>query len=511
MVKTATCLPSFRISSWLLFALLLPFVCPAQLRLASVFSDNMVLQRDKPVCIWGTGIPGSNIRVRFAGEELNTVVAADSAWRVYGKKRKPGNRSYTLSVSSGKEVLVLENILIGDVWIVSGQSNMEWPMVREMHWKAEAGKIASPLIRFNNPPPAGRYVYGTVYTDSLRRRLTPDSFYLWNRWQVCDSSTARNMSAVAYYFARTIVDAKNIPIGVINLSIGGAPIETFIRAGTLRDDARFNAKVSGNWLENTALPQWIRQRGKENIGVFTDTSGDLTGPGHAYKPGFAYEGGIQPLRLFPIKGLIWYQGESNSLEAERAGEYPDLMRLLISDYRKEWKDPRMPVYWVQLSSIDTPYYQSQFWPLFRDGQRKLLMETTNTGMAVSSDIGLASNVHPTNKKAVGERLARWALKQEYGLPLVPSGPLPVNAVYRNGGVVLTFQYAEKLRASDGTALHGFSLDGKKEAEAFIRGNTVVIPCAEKPVQVYYGWKPFSDGNLVNGENLPASTFLLQVK
>jgi sialate O-acetylesterase len=143
---------------------------------------------------------------------------------------------------------------------------MEWSMNKELHWNEEKNKARQPLIRFNNPPPAGRYVYGVAYNDSLNRRLTSDSFYLWNDWQVCDSNTAKDMSAVAYYFAKAIVEQEAIPIGLINLSIGGAPIETFISREALQNNKRFAAKVKGNWLENRNLPEWIRERGKQNVG-----------------------------------------------------------------------------------------------------------------------------------------------------------------------------------------------------------------------------------------------------
>lgn len=170
------------------------------------------------------------------------------------------------------------------------------------------------------------------------------------------------MSAVAYYFAKAIVEKENIPVGIINLSIGGAPIETFISKEALRRNEKFASKVSGNWLENESLPEWIRQRGKENVGNNANGFKDDLGLNHAYKPGFAYACGIEPLLAFSIKGIIWYQGESNSLEKEKVEEYRALLHLMIGDYRIKWKQPDMPFYWVQLSSIDTANYQSKLWP-----------------------------------------------------------------------------------------------------------------------------------------------------
>lgn len=315
------------------------------------------------------------------------------------------------------------------------------------------------------------------------------------------------MSAVAYYFAKSIVASENIPIGLINLSIGGAPAETFIRVDALRNSKQFAEKVKGNWLTNDALPKWMRQRGSENVSNVSSVPLDELGPHHAYKPGFAYAAGIEPLLQFPIKGVLWYQGETNAEEKERVIEYRSLMQLMIDDYRLQWEQPTMPFYWVQLSSIDRP-----LWPMFRDEQRKLLADVDNGGMAVCSDIGSKNDVHPTNKKTVGERLARWALHQTYGKrEIIPSGPLPLKAVYKNGQVIISFRYSEGLQTTGQQPLIGFSVDGKTIVPAFIKNKNVRMQVKEKPAFVYYGWQPFSTGNLINKQQLPASTFQLQVQ
>jgi sialate O-acetylesterase len=471
----------------------------------------MVLQRDEPVHIWGKATPGDRVSISFGVENRFTIVPKDSSWNIYLKEQKANTKAQSIFISCGDKRVELKNILIGDVWLASGQSNMEWPMIREIHWKEETKNTNQPLIRLNNPVPAGRYVYGVAYKDSLNRRLTNDSFYLWTRWNVCDSYTVKDMSAVAYYFAKAIVEKENIPIGIINLSIGGAPIETFISKEALRSNEKFASKVSGNWLENESLPEWIRQRGKENVGNNANGFKDDLGLNHAYKPGFAYACGIEPLLSFSIKGIIWYQGESNSLEKDRVEEYRALLHLMIGDYRTKWKQPDMPFYWVQLSSIDTANYQSKLWPQFRDEQRKLLSEIKSGGMAVSSDIGLRNNVHPTNKKDVGERLARWALNRIYKENIIPSGPLPLQAEFEDEKILVSFQYARELKTSDNKQLRGFSLDGRTDVQVIVENNRVVINSKEKPEYVYYGWRPFSDANLVNEGGLPASTFKIRVK
>jgi sialate O-acetylesterase len=496
---------------WIIL-LLLPLTGFAQLHPANIFSDNMVLQRDKPIHIWGKAKPGDAITVAFAGTLQTAITAKDSSWSIYFPKQKANATPQSIIIKSNAQNIQLKNVLIGDIWICSGQSNMEFPMINEAHFRQEVLQAYQPLIRLCNPPPAGRYVYGVAYTDSLNRQLTKDSFYLWNGWNVCDSNTVKSMSAVAYYFAKKIIQSENIPVGLINLSIGGAPAETFISRDVLQNSKQFAEKVKpGNWLENTALPEWIRERGRQNVGGNINGYADDLGLNHAYKPGFAYASGIEPLLNMPVKGVIWYQGESNSLEPARVKEYKDLMHLLINDYRKKWKQPGMPFYWVQLSSIDTANYQSQYWPMFRDEQRKLLKEVKHGGMAVCSDIGFKNNVHPTNKKDVGERLARWALHDAYHENIIPSGPLPLKAIYKNHTIIINFKYDNGLKTSDGKTVRGFSVNGETDAVATIHNNSVVIDGKEKPEFVYYAWKPFTDANLVNAENLPASTFKIHVQ
>ena len=497
---------------FLISLMIFPMTCISQLKIASIFSDNMVLQREKQIPIWGKGLPGKTVSVSCANTTKAVKVKTDSTWSVYFPAQKANSKPQTIRITSGTSKIELNNILIGDIWICSGQSNMEWAMSKEIHWKQEKENASQLLLRFINPLPAGRYVYGIAYTDSLNRRLTKDSFYLWNGWQVCDSNTIKPMSAVGYYFAKLIVAKENIPIGLINLSIGGAPLETFINKEALKKIKQFSSKINGDWLKNDALPLWPRERGAQNVGKNTNGYGDETGLNHAYKPGFAFESGIELLLPMPVKGILFYQGESNAQEIDRVYEYAALSKLMVNDYRKKWKQPQLPFYFVQLSSIDTVKYKGQLWPLFRNEQRKMLQLFPYSGMAVCSDVGFKDDVHPTNKKDVGERLARWALNKTYKQNVVPSGPLPVKAVYSNGKVIVTFQYiAERLSTFDGGKLKGFSLDGTNEAAAILESNRIVIYAEKKPEFVFYGWKSFSDGNLINSEKLPASTFKIRIQ
>lgn len=496
--------------SILAILLQLPLFVSAQLTMGAIFSDNMVLQHGKSICIYGKANPSQLVVISFAGETKTTQVQSDSNWMVILKKQPISFSPNTLQVTCGNQQISFANIVIGDIWLCIGQSNMEFPMSRELHFQQEKLNCYLPLVRFYNPVYPGKNTYNIAFSDSIVNKLNSKNIYE-GQWQICDSISIRNMSAVAYYFAKSIFTNTEMPIGLINMSIGGAPIETFISDQTLKHSEKFANKVSGNWLTNTSLPIWVRERGSQNIGPVATVKTDEYGKNHTYKPGFAYHAGLASLDKFPIKGIICYQGESNAQELDRVYEYAELTNLMVNDFRKNWHEPRMPYYFVQLSSKDTLKYKSQFWPEFRDQQRLMLDGLKYSGMAVSSDLGFRNDVHPTNKKEVGTRLAKWALLNNYNKPLIPSGPLPIKAKYRNGKIVISFKYPSNgLETSDGLAVRGFSIDGLNEVMASINGKTVLISSKTKPAYVYYAWKPYTEANLVNSEKLPTSTFKIPV-
>lgn len=493
-----------------LILLLLPLTLFAQLEVADIFSSGMVLQRDEPVPVWGKGQPGSTVEVSFGTISRQTKVNRKKEWIIWLPAMEASAEARSLMITCGDTAVFFPNILTGDVWLCLGQSNMEWPMRREMHFADAVKNCNQPALRFYNPVYAGKNIYNTPFTDSVSSLLTKEKFWQ-GHWQSSDSNSLGTMSAVAYYFGQYVLNHMKIPVGLINLSIGGAPLETFIDPKTMKKNQAFRAKVQGDWLQNTALPVWVRERGLQNVGSSTTVEADANGKNHAFKPGFAYTAGINKILPLPIKGILLYQGESNAQEKERVEEYRKLSYLLIKDYRIKWDKPDLPFYYVQLSSIDSTNYKSQLWPSFRDEQRQLL-QIPFTGMAVCSDIGAKNDVHPTNKKAVGERLARWALYKTYAVDTVPSGPLPRIAIAEKGKLVIEFLYSGKgISTADGKALKGFSLDGKTDCPAYIENNQVIIPLTFIPLYVYYGWKPFSDGNLINSEGLPASTFKIKVQ
>ncbi len=375
----------------------------AQLSLPDIFTDDMVLQRNEPIHFWGKGIPDTSLEVLFESEVQKTRIRKDSTWSILFKKREANSIPESVQITSDKETIRLSNVLVGDVWLCIGQSNMEFPMQNEKHFEEEKKKADRPQLRFYNASFAGKDIYNETFTDSVLRLLNKKKFYN-GKWAISDSNSIKQMSAVGYYFGKRILESEHIPIGLINMAIGGAPIETFIGRDTMGKNSGFSQKVKGNWLINEALPVWIRERGRQNVSEASVIYQDDLGANHAYKPGFAYSAGIEPLFQMPIKGILWYQGESNAQESQRVTEYGELQKLMVQEYRQQWKQPELPFYWVQLSSIDTATYKSGYWPEFRNEQRKLLETIPHGGMAVTSDIGAENDVHPTNKRAVGNRL-----------------------------------------------------------------------------------------------------------
>lgn len=376
-----------------------------------------------------------------------------------------------------------------------------------------------PKFRLLNLTYAGQNYFAKPFGPDVLKRLTPDEFYQ-GTWQRCSPKSAKDLSAVGYYFGKELHQSLKVPVGIIHLAVGGSPTEAWIRRKALAGDKELAPLVKGNWLENESQEPWCQQRGRENLAVplkdKVESSKDGTGPNHPFKPGFLWDVGIARLTRFPIRGVVWYQGESNSLELRRVRQHDRLFPLLVADWRKQWGIGEFPFLYCQLSSIGTEKgYKSRYWPEFRDGQRRLLKEIPNTGMAVTSDLGHPTDVHPRNKKEVGRRLALWALARTYDKKVVYSGPLAKSLRQDGSTLVVNLDHTEEgLKTSDGKTVAGFEIAGEdgvfRPAEVEVGKDVVTLTNKQvaEPVSARYGWQPYSTGNLTNGTGLPASTFLL---
>jgi sialate O-acetylesterase len=486
----------------------------AQLRMGKMFNNNMVLQREKPIHIFGKGIPTEGVTISFLNKIITVTIKTDSTWEVYFEPQKATKNGQKLTIQSGAETIILDNILVGDVWLCAGQSNMEFALANEKHVRAALKTAFNPNLRLFNYkkvlPPIHK-----PYKITELKHLQPEHFYEGN-WSISDSSSAKGFSAVAYYFGQMVEQSTDIPIGLIHLAIGGSPLEAWLREEATRSDTALHKLFEGDWMHNPRLEPWCILRGSQNLDSLLNNNPsvvpkDELGYNHLFKPSFLSKA-IQPFTAFPVKGFLWYQGESNSLSLARAQQHERLFPLLVADWRKQWGE-NLPFYFCQLSSISTEKgYKSENWGYFRDSQRRMADSLDNVGMAVTSDVGHPTDVHPTDKKTVGERLAKVALAKTYQKKITFEGPKPLKAIQKKDRIIVYFN--STIAVSEGQILRGVSveaIDGKiQDIPAILKKRKIIITTPLKVKRVLYGWKPFSDGNLINTEGLPCSTFALSV-
>lgn len=470
------------------------------LKMPELFTDNMVLQYGEPLKIHGTADAGEKVTVAIGKQKQQAVTASNGKWSVELQPLTAGG-PYTLTVSAGKQKLTYTNVLAGEVWLCSGQSNMEFYLNWSNTAKQDVPQAANNNIRLFDMKARWR-TDAKEWDASVLDSLNHLQYYKDTEWTVCSPETAGNFSAVAYYFGKKLQDSLQVPVGLICNAIGGSPTEAWVDRNTL--EYQFPA-ILRDWTQNDFIQDWVRGRAALNVKKSTYKQ-----QRHPYEPCYLYESGIRPLQQFPIKGIIWYQGESNAHNKEA---HEKLFKLLVESWRKNWGDAGLPFYFVQLSSIDRPS-----WTWFRDSQRLLMAEIANTGMAVSSDRGDSLDVHPKQKKEVGERLAAWALNKTYGYKnVIPSGPLYKSVRFDGKNVYVSFDYAEGLSASDGKPIRTFEVAGEDglfhPAQAVVEKNQIKVwsDKVKNPKTVRYGWQPFTRANLVNGAGLPASTFRAEDK
>ena len=418
----------------------------ADVKLPAVLDSHMVIQRDRPVRIWGTADPGEAVSVTLGSETKKTTAGDDSRWLVELSAQKADGKPRQISIA-GKNEIVLNDILVGEVWIGSGQSNMEWRL-NSTHGSKEAIAAAShPNIRLFHVP-------------KVRKPAPADDVQA--AWKVCSPETIPTFSAVLYYFGAELQKELKVPIGLINSSWGGSPIEPWTIKG----------KSSGAM----------------------------------------YNGMIAPLTNVSVRGAIWYQGETNVLN-KNGLSYADKMKDLIEGWRTAFQNPDLAFHFVQIAPWSGRYEPGQL-PALWEAQAASL-KIPNTGMAVTTDlVDNIADIHPRNKRDVGHRLSLWALTKNYGRKgLVYSGPLYTGMSVEGGSIRLKFAHTgEGLKSSDGKPLTEFRIAGESgdfvDAEATVDGHTVVLRAesVSKPARVQFGWHKTAQPNLVNSAGLPASPF-----
>ncbi len=470
------------------------FVCVsssirADVKLPAILGSHMVLQRNVDVPIWGWADAGEKVSVSFAGQEAATAAGKDGKWQISLKAMKANAKGSILTVA-GNNTIKLEDVLVGEVWLCSGQSNMEWPVRQSDNAQAEIASAKHPRLRHIKIP--------------HRPSDKPESDVPSNGWQICTPATVGAFTAAGYFFGRELMNELDVPIGLIGSNWGGTRIEPWTPpVGFKKVPALKN--IADKLAE---YPQKVPVLNKEKKPVIGKDGKPQTRINHQ-SPLALYNGMIHPLVPFAFRGAIWYQGESNNGEGML---YFEKMKALIEGWRSVWKNPEMPFLYVQLAPYRYGGDPTRLAGIWEAQSRTLSLP--NTGMAVTTDIGNTRNIHPTNKQEVGRRLALWALAKTYGeKDLVYSGPLYRSQEIKGAQVTLQFDHTAKgLKSRDGKALNHFQIAGadKKfvKADARIEGKMVIVSSSEvaAPKAVRFGWHQEAEPNLANSEGLPASPF-----
>ncbi|TWU37865.1 hypothetical protein Q31b_46540 [Novipirellula aureliae] len=457
------------------------------LRLAGVFGSKMVLQQQTDAPIWGMAKPGEPVWVSGSWNQAisKTTANASGRWQTTLKTPAAGDTPYNVVVKAGSDTVKLDDVLIGEVWICSGQSNMQWKMrgFGPTYFGEAVAKANQPTIRYCEVPQA------------LALEAQDD---VQTRWSVCNPKTVLTYSAVAYFFANRLQKDLNVPIGLISTNWGGSPAEAWVREEIIASD----------------FPEFDETRKQypalmKEFGVVHARSAKMPkGIKHGL-PSVLYNNMIHPLVPFAFRGVIWYQGESN---VEKPAQYQKLFPALIESWREEWNQGDFPFYFVQIAPFKYGYTKVPA-ALLREAQLKTL-SVPNTGMVVTMDIGDETNIHPKEKRPVGERLALIALARDYGRKgLVYSGPIYKGHQIVSDQIQIQFQHVGSgLASRDGKPLSHFTIAGKDNvfvpAEAVIQGDSIFVHSdqVQHPTNVRFAWGNADRPNLMNREGLPASSF-----
>jgi sialate O-acetylesterase len=458
----------------------------AKVKLPSLFNEGMVLQRDQKIPVWGWADPAEQVKITFNNKTYTTVAGKDSTWSVSMEAMKAGG-PYTMAIAGHTNTITIKDILMGDVWVCSGQSNMEFTLSgSKALYPAEIANSTNPNIRHF-------YVKKTI-------SFTPLTDVTSFGWRSANPQSVLSFSAVAYFFAKAMYEKYHVPIGLIHASWGGTTIQNWMNKESLKEfpEKKKSAEFMEANYEKIKVAELEKPVAKRRSFLGSPTA--------------LFNGMIAPLTAYGVKGVLWYQGESDS---KRAFEYQKLFPAMIKGWRSQWKQEKLPFIYVQLPNygpVNTSPSESG-WAELREAQA-MALSLPETGMAITLDIGEKGNVHPLNKADVGKRLALVAQHVVYGEPIVYSGPLYEKMQIKGNKVTISFSnVGGGLQAKDGENLKNFAIAGADQrfvwAKAKIKRNKVIVWSDEisLPVAVRYAWADSpEDINLYNKEGLPAAGF-----
>jgi len=461
--------------------LCLVWTARADVRLPALISDNMVLQQKMAAPVWGWADEGEEIKVTFQGKTAKTKTK-NGKWMVKLSRLKAGGPDNL--VVEGKNRIEIKNVLVGEVWVASGQSNMEWPLKSSYEPANDIASCGNPQLRL--------FLVQKAKANSPAEDVK-------GQWKECDSSSVAGFSAVAYYFGRDLQKARKVPVGMIGTYWGGSPAEVWMSQQALESNPDYKREILDTYTEAVQKAD-PKQR-----------------PG--WKPTELYNGMIAPVIPYGIQGAIWYQGESN---AGRAEQYRSLFADMIRNWRHDWGQGDFTFLAVQLAPWDKGKKRSletiaektgdSDWAELREAQWLATRNLPKVGMAVITDVGDKDDIHPNKKEPVGARLALAARGIAYGEKIEYSGPIYKKMRVKDSQAILSFEHIDGGLLAQGGELKGFSICGPDKkfvwAHAEIQGDTVVVssPQVSEPVAVRYGWSDFPIVNLWNKSDLPASPF-----
>ncbi|MDX1983241.1 MAG: sialate O-acetylesterase [Bryobacteraceae bacterium] len=472
----------------------------AEVKLPALISDNMVLQQGMPVRIWGTAAAGEAVTVTFLGQSVGTKADRGGKWQAFLAPMAAGG-PYEMTINGA----AVKNVLVGEVWVGSGQSNMVWPVARSTNSEKEIGAARYPSIRF--------FQVKTTVAAAPAEDVT-------GSWKECTPENAPTFSGVGYFFARDLHLHQRVPVGFIQSAVGGTPAQAWTSREALEGNkmlhwylerwSKFQAEYpAARGRYEQQLAAWkkeaakARAEGREAVRQPQQPAG---APGHPHTPSGLYNGMIAPLTPYAIRGITWYQGEANAGPTDNE-LYRVLFSEMIRDWRRVWGIGAVPFLWVQLASYNPP--GDRHWPMLRDSQTATL-DLKNTAQVLAIDVGEPNDIHPKDKLTVGRRMALAARAVAYGENIVYSGPQLRQVSREEGKLRLWFDHAGSGLAARSGKLTGFRVagpDGKfVDAEAVIEGATVVVSGGNEPVAVRYAWENDPKANLVNREGLPAVPF-----
>ncbi len=483
-----------------------------EVRLHNLFTDHMVLQQGTRVPIWGWADDGEKITVEFRGQKVSTT-AKNGRWQVNLASLKPGpaeslkvfgTRAGGADAHDEHTTIEINDVLVGEVWVASGQSNMEWPLNRSFEATNDIQQSANANIRLFTVP---------------KLKLASPTNNVASRWRECGPETVPGFSAVAYYFARDLQKALGVPVGVIHTSWGGSPAEVWIREEVMARDKEYKRDILDAYTSQhpkftNAIAEWENQRA-----AATKAGTNFTRPRPSiWRPAELYNGMIAPIIPYALNGAIWYQGESN---AGRAWQYRRLFPSMIENWRDDWNRD-FTFLEVQLAPWDKSRKRSlteitaepveSDWAELREAQLRTAQKLEKVGMAVITDVGDKDDIHPTKKEPVGARLALLARKITYGEKITAQGPTYDRVKLSDGKAILSFKNVGAGLEARGGSLTGFAISGPEKsflwAKASIEGDKVIVshPSVPRPAAVRYGWADFPVVNLFNKEGLPATPF-----